>query len=395
MTTTVKRLDYLDMAKGIGMVLVLMGHLQGDRIFELSPYFHPMCVFIFSFHMPLFFLISGILMRIKEDSSSKSLSIKEHITKRFKGIMIPYLWFSLCYFSVVVFALIKGTIAVNTLLVNLWYIISCYGMNVLWFLPALFFGEILFIIIKQNFSGRKFYGIILISSTICYVLAYILTTLSYDTAILMRLHELAIVILRPVLVCGWITAGYTLHGFFSSKTSKNIIVRTLRFADNSISSENTEKNVLFKCRFMYILMGIAMLALCAILSFVNNGVDFRSLVLRNAFFYILCSLLGSYGLISICKGLPKIKLLCFWGTGSLIFMAVHNSETVLFYALKAAMFVNQYLTHARGYICYLIILGIILIYTSLMIILITKYLPFMLGKPFTFKKTAKAAEKED
>lgn len=383
---TTKRLDYLDMAKGIGMVLVLMGHLQGNTIFELSPYFQPMCVIIFSFHMPLFFIISGILMNIKDSKNNSDLTLKEHVQKRFRGIMVPYLWFSLCYFSVVVFALIKGSIAVETLLVNLWYVISCYGMNVLWFLPALFFGEILFIFFKQRLSEKVFCVVVPLSCIIAYFLAYILTTLSYDTPILMRLHEFAIVLLRPVLVCGWISIGYFIHGFFSN--SNCLPAKTLHFADKTLESATSPKSLVYRCRFMYLFIGILMIGICAALSFVNNGVDFRSLVLRNAFFYVLCSLLGSYGLILFCKGLPKIKLFCFWGIGSLTFMAVHNSETILYYALKASMFLNQYLTHARGYICYLVILLIILTFTSIMIWLISKFLPFMLGKPF--KKSTKS-----
>ena len=380
-----KRLDYLDMAKGIGMVLVLIGHLQGDQIFVLSPYIHPLCVFIFSFHMPLFFLISGILLRIKDETGTDNISVKNHIKKRFKGIMIPYFCFSLCYFSVVVFALIKGSISIETFWVNLWYIISCYGMNVLWFLPALFFGEILFISLKRYFSKKAFYITVFVSSSICYCLAYLLTKLSYNTPLSSRLHEFAIVILRPFLVCGWITIGYILHAVFAGTVRKSVLSKSLNFADAAIDASKSNKSAALKCRLTYIFLGTLMLVLCAILSTVNNGVDFRSLVLRNAFFYIICSLLGSYGLLLICKGLPKIKLLCFWGIGSLIFMAVHNSETVLYYALKASMFLNQFLTHARGYICYAVILGIILIYTSVMIWVITTFFPFMLGRPYKKK----------
>lgn len=361
---TSKRLDYLDMAKGIGMLLVLIGHLQGDTIFSLSPYFHPLCVFIFAFHMPLFFIISGTLMCIRNDKLS-TLTLKEHIAKRFRGIIIPYLWFSLFYFLVVIYAFITGSIAYQTVFINLWYILSGYGMNVLWFLPALFFGEILFLFFKNKFSTKVFYIIIPVINAICYLLAYILTKLNYNTPLQMRLHELSIVILRPFLVCGWIFIGYVLCDLFNKYELSNKI----------------------KSRYIYIVTGLVMLILCAIFSRINNGVDFRSLVLRNVFFYILCSLLGSYGLILLCKGLPKIKLFTFWGVGSLTFMAVHNSETILFYALKVSMFVNQFLTHARGYICYLIILTIILTYTSFMIFIISKFFPFILGKPFKKKSS--------
>lgn len=372
---TSKRFNYLDMAKGIGIVLVLVGHLQGDTIFALSPYFHPLCVFIFSFHMPLFFLISGILMSIRDNKSGEiseqhPTSLSSHISKRFRSIMIPYIWFSVCYFSVVIYAFIKGSIASQTLFVNLWYVLSCYGMNVLWFLPALFFGEILFIYVKQRLSGKSFHICIILLSIAAYVIAYLMTFGSYESEIFKRIHEFAITIVRPFIACSWIYLGYVLHDIFSRNNAIGSLIKRL---DNNIS---------IKSRLIYIFSGLVLMGLCAILSKVNNGVDFRSLVLRNVFFYILCSLLGSYGLLLICKGLPIIRIFTFWGINSLIFMAVHNSETVLYYALKVSMYANQFLTHARGYICYLIILGIILLYTSVMILIIKYLFPFMLGKPF-------------
>ena len=44
-----KRLDYLDIAKGIGILLVVLGHIYGN-----NNVFH---VWIYSFHMPLFYFI--------------------------------------------------------------------------------------------------------------------------------------------------------------------------------------------------------------------------------------------------------------------------------------------------------------------------------------------------
>jgi len=50
-----KRILYFDIAKGIAILAVIIGHLGGlpDILGR----------FIFSFHMPLFFLISGYFMK--------------------------------------------------------------------------------------------------------------------------------------------------------------------------------------------------------------------------------------------------------------------------------------------------------------------------------------------
>lgn len=46
------RVEWVDVAKGIGIILVVLGHNQSpDYIIK----------FIYSFHMPLFFFLSGYL----------------------------------------------------------------------------------------------------------------------------------------------------------------------------------------------------------------------------------------------------------------------------------------------------------------------------------------------
>ena len=47
-----KRIEWIDMAKGIGIILVIMGHIS----------FRPesLNVWLCSFHMPLFFFLSGL-----------------------------------------------------------------------------------------------------------------------------------------------------------------------------------------------------------------------------------------------------------------------------------------------------------------------------------------------
>ena len=50
----IKRIDYLDYTKGFGILLVILGH-----IYDAS---NPIKIWLYSFHMPLFFIISGFLL---------------------------------------------------------------------------------------------------------------------------------------------------------------------------------------------------------------------------------------------------------------------------------------------------------------------------------------------
>lgn len=369
-----KRLDHLDMAKGLGMILVLIGHLQGDSIFTFSPYIKPLCAYIFSFHMPMFFIISGILIAVKNDEAR---SFKDVAKARFRGIMIPYMWFSAFYLLFVIIALIKGEIMPDTLYLNIWYVLSCYGMNVLWFLPALYLGELVFIFLRRRIREEGlFITVMVLLNALVYSAAYFVGIAVYETPFAMRVHDLITVILRPVLVSGFIATGYYTHRLLSRKT---------RIGDFVNRPKIDEKGrVSVKYRAAYIVLGIMLFGVCYAFYGINNGIDFRTLAFRNVFFFFLCALSGSFGMLSLCKGLPRVGLFCYWGVGSLIFMVTHNSQTVLTFALKAAMYVNQYLTRARGYICYAIVILIITAYSTFMIWLIRKYFPFMMGKPYRF-----------
>ena len=341
------------MAKGIGIFLVLLGHLQGDWFFSLSPIVLPLCTWIFSFHIPLFFIISGMLINYRQDIVC---DMKTLAGKRARSIMIPYLWFSLFYLLVVVYALVKGSIQLPTLFLQLWYVLGLYGMNVLWFLPALFLGEVLFLWIMKK-SGRFAIPVIVFLTVSAILANRLLSSYSFDTAFSMRLNELAITLLRPFFTLAFIACGY--YMFALLKKEKKAVVT-----------------------FVF---GIVLLLVSIFVHPYNGGVDFRSLVQGNIALYYISALAGSFGIILLCKIMPVIRPLSFLGANSLIVMAVHNNETVLYLGMKLAMYANQYITRARGYISYFIVVLIITLYCVLMIFVIKRFFPFIIGKPMHLK----------
>lgn len=352
--TQTKRLTYLDMVKGIGVFLVLIGHLQGDPFFSYSPLFAPLCAWIFSFHMPLFFIVSGILIRLKKDEEK---DFKKLVAKRFRGIMIPYYWFSFFYLCVVVYALISGNIQAGTLWEQIWYVISCYGMSVLWFLPALFLGELLFILILKKVPKR--YAPIVVLGTTAFAIGATLLIKANLSNIesLKRVAELCTTLIRPFFVVSFIAIGYYVYGLFKERD---------RF-----------------CLPEFCIGVVLMIANLATFR-LNGGVDFRSLVMGNYLLYYFGAVCASLGLIFLCKNLPDVKPITFWGCNSLIVMAVHNSDSILYLALKLAMYVNQFVTRAKGYISYAVIVLVIVIYSTIMILLINRFFGFIVGKPSPF-----------
>lgn len=77
-----ERIAWLDYAKGLGIILVIYGH-------AICP--NSMNVWLCSFHMPLFFILSGFTF-----PSYNKYSFKEFAVKKFKSVIIPYFVFATC-----------------------------------------------------------------------------------------------------------------------------------------------------------------------------------------------------------------------------------------------------------------------------------------------------------
>lgn len=133
-----KREKYLDIARGIATIMVVIGHCDYHYT-ELW-----LTTWVYSFHMPLFFIISGMLFR-----PEKYDNFKHFLKKKFKGLVVPYLIFSLITFVVslgVEFAKTKGLDGGDALKSFAGIFVGWRGTkwyNGLWFISALFFSEIL------------------------------------------------------------------------------------------------------------------------------------------------------------------------------------------------------------------------------------------------------------
>ena len=77
---TTKRLDYIDLAKGLGMLTIIWGHIHTGMSTQL----------VYSFHIPLFFFLSGLVFFGKRYDS-----FLVFLKKRWKGLIFPYFIFSL------------------------------------------------------------------------------------------------------------------------------------------------------------------------------------------------------------------------------------------------------------------------------------------------------------
>ena len=146
-----KRIEYIDIAKGIGILLVVFGHVVFGGYYEM-PHAQAFSNSIYSFHMPLFFIISGLC--IKESKILDKLTVK----KMTNAYLIPYVVWTVIYLLLFrVSGMVRGKESIFSFNNGLFaHAISICGIAPLWFLLALFIAEILTIWLKpllKNWGG--------------------------------------------------------------------------------------------------------------------------------------------------------------------------------------------------------------------------------------------------
>lgn len=333
-----KRIEYIDILRGIAMILVLIGH--NDTI--LTNY-------IYSFHIPLFFFISGLTYK------GNSASLKEVIKKRFRNIVIPYLKLSLfLYFLWILLMNFQGIVLYkNDILKNFIGIFYCQGADSmawglqLWFLPCLFITSIIFYFISK-INKKVFILISIIAvSSVGFLLNDILRInflWSFDVALV------------GVLFYG---TGFLL---------KNKL--------------NT-----YKPQIVDFICMLISLVLLIIFNQLNGRVDMYSSQYNNILLFISNSFLGIYIIIIASKLIKQKRIIKFVGINTIIILALHIR--VLDFIKKAFLTFFSLSLNVNS-----IFNGVILVpILQIMIIALIIFLLKQLKKYIKYAKTIKIKEK--
>lgn len=136
------RIAWIDVAKFWGIYAIYLGHF-GEKAGQSY-------LFVFQFHVQLFFFLAGCVERFK----LKKYSLKEKIIKEFQTILIPFYFFSMI------------SVVINCILVDhynnvLDYLLTIIKGNIrntffasgLWFLSCLFCVKIIFFILEKIFKN--------------------------------------------------------------------------------------------------------------------------------------------------------------------------------------------------------------------------------------------------
>ena len=120
------RIVFIDIAKGIGILLVVLAH---NDLQAFAPFLHQ---FIYAFHMPLFFFLSGMFFK-------PEIGFFELLKKRFDSLLKPY-FFSI--FLIYFFAVFFDNTGFPVVALRISKALYANGFFLdwvaMWFLPALF-----------------------------------------------------------------------------------------------------------------------------------------------------------------------------------------------------------------------------------------------------------------
>lgn len=94
-----RKLEYIDIAKGIGIILVVLGHAISKDYTATSKTLYCIRYIIYLVHMPVFFIISGYLFERNKDSYVKNGFFK-FLKKKSTIYLLPYAFFSCLLFLV-------------------------------------------------------------------------------------------------------------------------------------------------------------------------------------------------------------------------------------------------------------------------------------------------------
>ena len=259
-----QRVEWVDTLKFIGILSVILGHIN-----------FPLNGFIYTWHMPLFFMVSGFFIKFETH-------FKDFVVKNFKRLMIPYFMFSIVGLFIEILKryllhreALDYTHEIKGTFIDMDFAGLCntYAF-VLWFLPALFFSRVFLYLIKNKIPS---------------------------------------LLLQSLVVVFLFMASFYIDLPFG--------------IDNALNSFMFVYvgNIIFEKRLPNILVLLSFTVLVAIYLFgFNLNLDMASKVYSNKFLNVIWTVSFVYGLIFCIKNIRlNSKFIKIWGSNTMLLFILH------------------------------------------------------------------------
>uniref|UniRef100_UPI003563A7B1 acyltransferase family protein n=1 Tax=Bacteroides finegoldii TaxID=338188 RepID=UPI003563A7B1 len=296
------------------------GFKYKTRILKFSIYTKLWTVPIFAFHMPIFFIVCGILIQLKYSNKDK-FNTTNYLKKRYNNIFKPYLFFGLLLFLFYnCINILSGGVMVYSHLINL---LTLQGIDSLWFLPVYFFSEFIFLLLNNKIKlDIRINGLIVL-------VIFLFFQLMGEEEIPSFLGQVE----RMLIGYVFIYVGYICAKF----------------------------EIIDKVNIRWAII----LLFCASLSACLN--EFSSMfTMNNPFLFFINAIGISIAIMAVCHNYEKqgnalrINFLSFWGTNSIMVLCTNNIliETIrlLDYKITGSILLNMGLL--GGFLFFLLLIPI-------------------------------------
>lgn len=277
-----ERIPWIDVARGIGIILVVYGHSLSSHSFRYL---------IYAFHMPLFFFLSGLVFTYRKEQS-----LVAFLKKNAKAILLPYVIFALISLGLWIIDKEPSQTEILKQFLSIFYgngnnYLLAFN-NILWFLPCLFLTRLgMYLINRVSLRWQVIATVLLLFSLIGYL--YSLFWAEYKLFFGLETALTAIV---------FFGAGYLW------KTSASIVQKHV-------------EHYAFPAFFLFLLICL----IFAVLNYQHYGsqVDLRVDRLNNYIYFYLSAFAGTFATLTLSQIIKKSRVLEYLGKNTLVLFAWH------------------------------------------------------------------------
>ena len=289
---TNQRLDWIDFARGLGILLVITGHAS----ISLLPKY-----FIYGFHIPLFFVITGICFNVKTDDK-----FAPFLLKKIRTILVPYIFIS-CVWIIIdsLTALFRHSFSLQFFIDNAKLYVFQRHYRAVWFLACIFLSEIIVFFLVKVLQRFKDVRMITLGVIVFFFILSLFYT-RYSSAKLPWCADSTLTAV-PFILSGWLIKDkIKQQSIFDIKLPTCILLFVISLIANVIN-----------------VIGF----------YGSNKLDFSNGEFGNHFLYLSSAFMGTFGVFGIAKLVKKNRIINYIGQNSIIFFTVHPMIFKLFYFL--------------------------------------------------------------
>lgn len=329
-TGTKNRIRWIDLAKGICILLVVFSHVAEAVEIDI-----PFSAQMSSFRMPLYFILSGLFFKRYD-------GFKSFLKRKINKLLIPFLFF-LITTSVVPYALLTHKNSLSFFLTEMNGPVYNFA---LWFLLCLFEINILFYVIQMMFTkiDLEYHKVcVLMVSVLFGCIGLVFGVAGYRLPFYIGTAFTAM----PFFAFGWWLRNYT--GFLSMPVS--------------------------------VICDVLIVIFCAlIVVFVADRVGYSSNSIPPGYGFVivhLCGIAGTMMVLILSKMINYLPLVSFWGRYSIIILCTHQIVIIVARHLLNNVF--------SGPLLLLIVLLTTILVCHLLILFMRRFMPHVTAQKDVIK----------